>query len=230
MASNKVVADLAAKSTAKKNGKMALGVIVMVRNEIDIIQTFVESILALFDVVVMIDHKSEDGTAEYLLDVSKKFGKLHLYTLEEPGYHQALTMNHMLRNSVELDGLDWVFFLDADEFLPFPDRASFQSALAEQEDFPVISMRWSNLIPKAYWQGPVTIDADTQFYHNPKLSPFTKIALQPSRVNIHKIWIEQGNHSVSNVLNGLPLPAHSVDFPVFHIPVRSKNQLLMKLN
>ncbi|MCF6303758.1 MAG: class I SAM-dependent methyltransferase [Rhodobacteraceae bacterium] len=230
MRSNKAVPDLGAKPLAKTNGKMALGVIVMVKNEIDIIQTFVESIMALFDVVVMIDHKSEDGTAEYLKAVSEKTGRLHLYTLEEPGYHQALTMNHMLRNCAELDGLDWVFFLDADEFLPFPDRASFQSSLAELGDFPVISMRWSNLIPETYWQGLVAIDSNTQFYHNPELSPFTKIALQPSRVKLHKIWVEQGNHSVTNVMNGLPMSAHSVDFPVFHIPVRSKDQLLMKLN
>ena len=45
---------------------MKLGLITQIRNEIDIISTFLNHVDSLFDCVFIIDHQSIDGTEEVL--------------------------------------------------------------------------------------------------------------------------------------------------------------------
>ena len=206
------------------------GVVAMIRNEADIIRLFAGHVLALFDEIVIVDHRSNDGTEDFLASLAAQYAQVTLLHLDDPSYIQSVTMTHVLRHMPQLASVDWVFFLDADEFLPFPDRGAFHAALAEYARCPVIAMHWRNLIPTRYWPGSVTIDEDTTFLVPPTASPFRKIALQPDRVPLSRIVVAQGNHSLIETVNGLELPDFDVDFPIFHVPVRSADQILLKLN
>jgi len=206
------------------------GVILMIKNEIDIIRIFIEHALALFDTIVIVDHNSDDGTYETLSSISKITGRIVLFRLLETEYLQALTMNHIARTCERLDDVDWLFFLDADEFLPFETRESFHSALEKHSRSNVISMNWNNLVPQQYWDSESDENDEESFLISPSPSGFKKIAYQPKKLDRAKIWVAQGNHSVLKTKNGLEIASTTVNFPLLHIPVRSKNQLLFKLN
>ena len=217
-----------ASTTPKKRPRTA--VVAMVKNEADIIRTFTRHALELFDDIVIVDHASDDGTSEYLDSLATANRRVEVLTLTEPSYIQSVTMTHILRDRPQVREADWVFFLDADEFLPFCDRDAFHDALARFSGCPVLSMSWQNLIPETYWTGEAAISNEDRFYVAPVPSPFCKIALQPSRFSLDRIVVAQGNHSLLHTQNGLPIQAFDADFPLLHIPVRSVDQLLLKLN
>jgi hypothetical protein len=230
--SSRVIADVSAPDgeAADETARPRTGVIVLVKNEIDIIETFLAHMLALFDVVVVIDHGSNDGTREIIDAVAASQTGMRVYTLAEPAYLQALVMNHVARTHPEIDDLDWLFLLDADEFLPFTDRAAFDAALRGLARHPVIAMNWVNAVPDPYWDGKVSFSDKTAFLLPNTPSSYRKIAFQPSTIDRSRVWIAQGNHALHALRNGNELDAVQVDFPVIHLPVRSRNQFLLKLN
>lgn len=217
-------------SVATTDPKPRTTVVAMVKNEADIIRTFTRHILDLFDDIVIVDHASDDGTAEYLHALATANRRVEVLTLTEPSYIQSVTMTHILRDRPQVREADWVFFLDADEFLPFRDRDAFHDTLARYAGCPVLSMAWQNLIPETYWEAETAIAKDDRFYVAPVPSPFRKIALQPARICLDRAVVAQGNHSLLHTQNGLPIQAFDADFPLLHIPVRSVDQLLLKLN
>ena len=211
-------------------GALRTTAVAMVKNEADIIRAFTQHVLALFDEVIIVDHGSEDGTQDFLTalaDVNQRVEVLHL---EEPSYIQSVTMTHVIRDRPQIKASDWVFFLDADEFLPFEDRAAFQAALTRFAGCPVLALYWQNLIPRTYWQGQARIEAGDEFLVAPTASPFRKVAFQPGRLPTDNLVVAQGNHALLHTQNGLEIPAFDADFPLLHLPVRSADQLMLKLN
>jgi predicted O-methyltransferase YrrM len=207
-----------------------LAALAMVRNEADIIRAFAGHLLALFDDIVIVDHMSDDGTRVFLEALARRNRRVTVLRLEEPAYLQSVTMTYAVREIGGLREADWVFLLDADEFLPFENRAAFESALGAYVDCPVIAMHWKNLVPESYWQRDVRLTSETRFIAPPELSPFRKVAFQPKRLSLGRTVVAQGNHALIETLNGLEVPAFSTDFPLLHLPVRSVDQLVLKLN
>ena len=172
------------------------GVVALVRNEIDIIKPFVEHLLALFDDIVLIDHRSDDGTLEFLQSVQRASPRVRVLQFDEAGYHQALVINHVLRSHDPIADMDWQFMLDADEFLPFKDREAFHAALTGLRDAPVISMRWSNVIPASYWEFDVDQVSGTAVLLPDQPGDYVKVAFQPGKIDRARAWAAQGYHSL----------------------------------
>lgn len=219
-----------ARSGGQNAVRPRLATVSMVKNEADIIQAFAMHVLALFDDIVFVDHMSDDGTFEFLEDLASRNRRVKVVRLVERAYLQSVAMTHLVRELDELRTADWVFPLDADEFLPFSNRKDFESALTRYSDCPVIAMRWQNLVPATYWTGQVELTAETRFIVPPDLSPFRKVAFQPKRISLGRTVVAQGNHAVIETLNGFDIPAFSAGFPLLHLPVRSVSQLVLKLN
>jgi hypothetical protein len=207
---------------------LRLGVISMVKNEADIIETYVEHLLKLFDEIVIVDHGSADGTLEFLESAQKKHPAITLYRLEEQGYIQALVMNTLVKECAQLRDMDWLFLLDADEFLPFASKKELHASFARYAKSPVVAMYWKNLVPASLSE--YAFDPNSEFLVPPYTSPFHKIAFQPKKLSDERYWIEQGNHAIARWQGGPLLQHTDANFPIWHIPVRSADQLSLKLN
>lgn len=206
-----------------------IAAVAMVRNEADIIELFTSHVLALFDEIIIVDHQSDDGTVAFLAALADRFPQVRVLTLFEPSYIQSIAMTHVMRDIPSLRCADWVFFLDADEFLPFQTRNAFHRALEEYSACPIISMHWRNVVPAEYWSDVIDITETTQFFLPPAFSPFKKIAFQPSRLKIDQTEVAQGNHALIDTLSRAELRAFEVKFHLVHIPIRSGAQLAQKL-
>lgn len=206
-----------------------LAVVAMVKNEIDIIDSFAAHVLALFDQVVIVDHGSSDGTREYLRALCEKHGELAVYDLVEPGYIQSMTMNFMIQHSPELKDADWIFLLDADEFVPFDSRSALHAALARLRRVPVIEMHWRNVAPLRYWEAEVDLGASPDVIWPARPSAHKKIAFQPARLPSRRVFVAQGNHALLEYEGGEPLIAVPAGFDLVHLPIRSAAQLRLKL-
>ena len=204
---------------------MKLTAVLMVKNEIDVIRDCCGHLSALFDTIIIIDHRSTDGTKEYLVELEKLKNKFHIYHLTEPGYYQSQVMTWIVKNLEACTGADWVFLIDADEVLPFLSRSEFEQVLEKYESSPIIKMSWKNLVPEEYDSTAIM----GRTYLESKASViFHKIAYQPSLIPVSDFMIAQGNHAV--LAGGYGKELSSVPaFNLYHVPIRSRNQLGFKI-
>ncbi|TPW26572.1 glycosyltransferase [Martelella alba] len=209
-------------------GGRGCGVVAMVKNEISIIETFIAHLMSLFDHIVVIDHGSTDGTLEYLNSVSQREAKLAVRHFGNSGYLQAEIMTYTIRTEPHLKSSKWLFFLDADEFLPFQGKRELIEALETHDCDPVIGMNWANLIPSVYRDGKFDPEISGPFYCPPHVSAARKVAIQPARINLEAVFVAQGNHDLCSWRGGPALRAITADFPLLHLPIRSREQIEMK--
>ncbi|MEM7240170.1 MAG: glycosyltransferase family 2 protein, partial [Pseudomonadota bacterium] len=204
---------------------MRITCVTMVRNEGAIIHEFAAHLLDLFDDILIVDHMSDDGTAEFLHALHEVNPGVHVIELRNKGYFQSAAMTALCAGSSTVAQSDWVFFLDADEFLPFQSRAEFEVALSLYRDSSLIKMPWHNLVPVSYDRNSML----RRTFLVPKTpAQHRKAAFQPRLMSSWPIVVDQGNHEILAFEGGGPLPAGDV-FPMLHIPIRTFEQLESKL-
>lgn len=212
--------------------KMKLVGIGTVKNEADIIESFVRHNLGRLDALVLIDDGSVDGTREILLSLEAE--GLNLVTLEwdgPPGQEQSMKLSELLLVLVSRMKFDWVFPLDADEAIDCESRAALEKALQQVAEGCV------GILP---WRSYVLTAADDRAQRNPfrrivnrkaqETPQFYKVAIPKERVKLSPIVIASGNHTVRRAIAFKQVPMVPLkDVALDHFPVRSPDQLVSKV-
>jgi hypothetical protein len=107
-----------------------VAVIACVRNEADVLETFVRHALTYADRVTVADHGSVDATPLILESLRREGLPVEIRRLDGPAQRQAETLNGLLAES----GADWTVPLDADEFLTAPGGDVRAAILALPQD------------------------------------------------------------------------------------------------
>lgn len=204
-------------------------VVSIVKNERDIISDFLDQILELFDTIVLVDHGSQDGTYEICRNASDRFPSISLYRLHSSGFPQdavnTLLYNHLFTRIHPR----WLFFLDADEFLPFSRREDFVKALTPHAGAEAIEMKWRNMVPEPFgdWTGIRHSRFVTAAGHT---SPYVKIALALPAFKKHgkRLTVWMGSHGATTE-TGEKLSTEHTEFELCHLPFRSKLQAQFKI-
>ena len=89
----------------------------MVKNEADVIESFVRHTISFVDQMLIADHSSTDKTPEILRQLQAEGLPLTVRRVYAAGYVQVETMNALLRKAAMEERADIVLPLDADEFL-----------------------------------------------------------------------------------------------------------------
>jgi hypothetical protein len=124
--------------------------ITMVRNEVDVIESFVRHNLGILDGLSIVDHGSFDGTSEVLAKLKAEGLPLEVARDADPAYRQSQTMTQLARRALASDGADFVFALDGDEFLKLESRATLERALAEVPHGMHAAMHWLTYVPDSF--------------------------------------------------------------------------------
>jgi hypothetical protein len=69
-----------------------------------------------------------------------------------------------------------------------------------------------------------------EFLKPPRTSPHRKIAFQPSRIGSDRYVVSEGNHFITRQKRVMRKVLAINAFPLFHLPVRTKEQILSKIN
>ncbi len=207
---------------------MKLGLVAVVRNEVDIIRPFLAHVAALFDHALLLDHGSTDGTEILLAAACQGRAGWDCWRVEIPGHHQALFSSFAMRHLFLTTDADFVVFLDADEFLDVADRASLEGALGRIEGERVAGrFAWVDCLP-ARLDGAGLRMGDP-IWARSSLAPFFKLAV-PRRLydaTGGALCPSSGNHRVE------PGDGQAVTYSVIgnmlHMPLRSVPQLRQKI-
>lgn len=206
-----------------------IAVVCMVRDEIDVIDTFVQHHLALVDRVVIVDHLSRDGTFEALERFSRREPRLDLLTYDGVEYFQSAIVSELTRRAARL-GATWILPLDADEFLAVTSRRELLDLLSN-DPAPVKHFEWQNLVPLGLARGDEGTDDDWNqgvFLGSRTLSPHVKIAVSGSYVRRNpQLVIGHGSHRVMQYPGAKPQRGVLAG-KLLHIPVRSSSQAKKK--
>lgn len=208
--------------------RQRLSVISLIRNEADILPAFLRHCCELFDEILIVDHQSTDGSREIMEDARRAGFPIEIWNLRSRAYFQAALSNTFAGIAFDR-GADWVFFLDADEFLDVEDSPQLRSML-ERTDAEVGFLRWLNLAPLRLGSFD-SFDIAQDYMVAQAPSRYGKVALsrrilqRPGRY-----WVEGGNHSVSSVAEGeaTELPAQEIG-RIAHLPIRSMERLVRKV-
>ena len=122
----------------------------MVRNESDVIETFIRHNLTLLDELHIVDHDSSDNTREILTLLKQEGLPIHIYHYNELEFAPERVLNHMMQHILNNDAnIDYIFPLDADEFIYCPSREKLNTFLTLIPQNRVGMYIWRGYLPSS---------------------------------------------------------------------------------
>jgi hypothetical protein len=214
---------------------MRLWGVAMVRNEADVIEAFVRHNVGVLDGLAIIDHGSFDGTAEILAALEREGLPIRLERDGDPAFQQSLRVTQTIRDTLRDQHADFVFALDADEFVRAQHRERLERALLDVPRGMHAVARWRTYVPHSFDDGlpfgpghlrrRLKVERrESQGYH--------KVIVGRGLLERPNDRVTEGNHTVG-------APSESAAGPharlrediaiVAHCPVRSRSQLESKV-
>lgn len=211
----------------------------MVRNEADIIEAFVRHNLTALDGLAIVDHGSFDGTSQILAALVEEGLPLVVGRNESLGHHQAQISTQAVREILARTPADFVFALDADEFLKAPSRPLLERALQAVPPGMHAIVEWQTYVPDFAAAGAGT-DVRTCIAGAKRLVQerhgLHKVVVGRHFAQTPDAMIAMGHHQVVPSAAGI-VPGRSNPHAklardavaLAHVPVRSRDQFTAKI-
>lgn len=195
---------------------MRTAAVSMCKDELDVVDGFVQRMCSQVDLLIVADNNSTDGTRQRLDELAREHP---LTVIDDPeiGYFQARKMTRLAAIAADM-GADWVICADFDEvwYSPFGRIAD---VLAEHDDAAIATAELYDHVATA--QDPADPDPFTRLgWRRIAPAPLQKVAVRPTI----PVRIEQGNH-------GARYDTATVDglLVIRHYPWRSPEQAVRKV-
>jgi glycosyltransferase involved in cell wall biosynthesis len=198
----------------------------MVKNEQDIIEPFIRHNRRFLDAMIIVDNASVDGTRGIAVRCARELGGIIVTDSESFAYTQGEQITRLLHHCQAAFFADFVFFLDADEFISVRDREELGTKLQAIQAGGVGLMPWRTFI-----LDPALGDSAAQALDPPRTIRrrrtlerplFRKAVLRLDGACRPDLVVWQGLHNVVTK-SGDMLPAIDLDdLPLFHFPVRGR--------
>lgn len=220
----------------------------MVRNESDIIEAFVRHNLTLLDELHIVDHDSTDNTRDILNKLKGENLPIHIYHYNELEFIPVKILNTIMKTIVENDSsIDYIFPLDADEFIYSPSRKKLETLLAFIPNDRVGMYTWRGYLPTStgYISDFVTLFTEQREENilTPKVIIPRAIAEKDKLTIGSHFMVNDAGEEVKSIVFSSPLYRHfygwfknkfdaefveTEDLWLAHYPIRSVNQQMKK--
>jgi 2-polyprenyl-3-methyl-5-hydroxy-6-metoxy-1,4-benzoquinol methylase len=202
--------------------------ITMVRNEDDILETFIRHNLQFLDGIAVINNLSVDRTGEILRAMTRE--GLPLFVIDDPvpGYFQSEKLSNLLARVCNAFFPDFVVPLDADELIQAASRESFLSAISACPAPSVSYVPWVTYIPHPSAPGSELAPQDFQFRRKSEDPAYFKAIIGTTGEPFSDITVLQGAHSIASKSVRFNSTVLS-DVRLAHFPVRGVSQMKCKI-
>lgn len=211
---------------------MRLYGVMMVRNEADIIEASVRHNLSLLDGLYVAHHRSVDGTGAILAALRREGLPVAVGQETATAFVQWRTLTGLARVAFR-EGADFVFALDADEFLRTPSRSRLEATLATipGEMHAVVDIRTYVPVQPPLVNAPVSPAAVRRRVARERLRNFHVVVASVFAERPREA-IADGNHRMVDLDDATRSQPHARLSPdavtIAHLPVRSADQIAAK--
>lgn len=206
-----------------------IAVISMVKNESDIIESFIRYYAAFADCIIIADHNSDDGTWEIMEKLKAEYPFLITSRVEQMGYIQSEIMTNLMESVANDYRADWILPMDADEFLLSEGQDDVRIVLGNCSD-NVLLLPWiDHEVPEACYDRKQCI-LNLPCRRAIKTRDMNKVIVRGDYIRNGAWRLKQGNHGLEAVTPNCDEPSYSAcdDLVVAHFPFRSKEQYISK--
>lgn len=215
-------------SGANRGAVELLGISV-VKNESDIIESFVRYNLNYVDMLLVIDNGSADATDEILTRLRAEGLPVVWISDDAPGHYQSRRLGALARAAAAFVSPRYLFPLDADEFIAAESRDHLLSALRSLPGDRVGRATWKTYVPTPDDDARIA-NPLTRITHcrQGELQWYSKVVAPAHLFSDPSVSLREGNHGLSrgdcdieDVVLG--------DVRLAHFPIRSEKQLISKM-
>lgn len=206
--------------------RMKLVMTLLVRNEQDILRENLEYHLAAgVDEVILMDNRSEDGTAEIAREYERA-GVLRYLFQPDDDYAQGRWVTQMARCAASEHGADWVINSDADEFWwaaagPIKEYLASARPLVRALQVPRTNFVARPPNGQPFWR---RMDVRHVVSTNALGRPLPPKAMHRA---LRGVTVEPGNHRIR--AGWRPVRHAPSALSILHFPVRSRAQFFAKV-
>ena len=204
----------------------------MVKNEEDIIESFVRYNINILDEMIILDNNSNDNTLKILKLLKDEGLPVFIYKDKKTEYEQFIQTNCLLLMATNKFNADVIVPLDADEFLISSNRGNPRKILENIGSNTFYSVKWKTYIPdfkdnceKKFVPSKIT------FAREDILEEYYKVIVPKELVTDYNVKLSKGNHNLifdqlnENAIKGIICS----DLRIAHFPLRSKEQTISKI-
>lgn len=203
----------------------------MIRNDADIVEPFVRHCCRLLEHLFIVVHSPEDGTDEILKALHAEGLPMTLVFDDEPAFLQGERLTWLARQAHAALNPDFIFPLDADEFLIPADRDAIEASLATvPPNAPAARVRLRTFVPTAEDPAHEPNPLRRIRYRPRKEARVFKIVLTRAFAADPMLVLDHGNHGLMRMggsADQLGGPRLS-ELGLAHYPVRSAAQVTNK--
>ena len=208
----------------------------MVKNEMDIIESFVRYNVNYLDGMIILDNGSTDNTLKILKLLENEGLPITVIEDDTRDFDKVLKMNQLLHKAVDEFNADIVVPLDADEFMLSSNGGSPRKYLETLKSPNYYVAKWKVYVPdftrnihEKFIPLKITRarDDSSRNWHT-----LYKVIVPRELVTDYDVKLTRGSHSLvfdpeyKEVLNRVVNP----DLRIAHFPIRSKEQTISKVS
>ena len=205
----------------------------MVKNEEDIIESFVRYHLAIVSRMLIFDHNSSDNTLNILNQLKEEGLNIHILHGTHIEKKQNIITTDLLRQACNLYNPDIIIPLDADEFIISKNKGTHPGNILNKIDLnKLYYIKWKTFVPhEADNPDEWFIPRRISHYRPEELEKHSKVLITRNISREYSVSIDMGNHDVT--LDKQKAPPHLKQkleaLRIAHYPIRSIEQLKSKI-
>jgi len=204
----------------------------MVKNEEDVIESFVRYNINIFDGMIILDNGSHDDTLNILRLLENEGFSLYIFEDENHEFDQFNKRNQLLSKVINEFKADIIVPLDADEFIISTNNHNPRKIIENIGSNILCLVKWKTYVPdfnknnnNKFIPAKITLSRDES------LEEFYKVIIPKELIIDYHAILTPGSHDLKYDLKyeNLVKRVFTPNLRIAHFPIRSKDQTLSKI-
>ncbi len=208
---------------------MKIVAVMSMRNEADIVETWVRYYVEAVDHIIITDNMSVDGSGDILQELIAEGLPISVEVDNRPAHFQEERMQKMMRRAFLEFEADWVLLLDADEFLIPPAGRTLRDIFGKLKKNRLLKVAWTTYIPTESDPDEPNILKRVSHRLENEVKRSHKVMVPAKIGKKAKAVIKMGNHGMRIGRRRVDTQRAPSGMSLAHFPVRSKEQLATKI-